>query len=131
MAASTTPIYPLTPQSVPVAVGTANTARDGTGTIATIYDPGTDGGRLDRIRLQATVTTTAGVFRLWQRASAAGTWFLIEEILMTAITPSTTVQAWSYDWVPPIPLVLEDGTLIGGSVHNAENVNATPYAGNF
>ena len=131
MAASTTPIFPLTPSATPVAVGTANTARDGSGTIATIYDPGTDGGVLKWIRLQATVTTTAGVFRLWQRASAAGTWFLIAEILMTAITPSTTVQAWSYNWIPPEPMVLADGNLIGGSVHNAENVNATPYCGNF
>lgn len=87
---------------------------------------------LNGIRLQATVTTTAGVFRIFIRASAAGTWFLYEEILMTAITPSTTIQAWSYDWRPKGgPLVLADGNLVGGAVHNAENVNATPIAGNF
>lgn len=128
MAANTTPVFPLTPSSVPVAVGTANTNRDGTGTIATILTPGAAGTRVDAVRLQATVTTTAGVFRLYVRASAGGTWFLLAEILMTAITPSTTVQAWSYDWIPRVPLVLASGCLLGGAVHNAENVNAHPIA---
>lgn len=77
------------------------------------------------------MTTTAGVFRIWIRASAAGTWFLLAEILMTAITPSTTIQAWSYDWTPAIPLFLAAGNLIGGSVHNAENVNAHPILADF
>ena len=131
MAANNSPIFPLTPQTVPVAVATANTGRDGSGTIATIYTPGTNGGLLRWIRLQASVTTTAGVFRIFQRASAGGTWFLIAEILMTAITPSTTIQAWSYNWIPPEPMVLANGCLIGGAVHNAESVNATPFAGDF
>lgn len=131
MAANTVPIFPLTPIGVPVAVGSANTGRDGTGTIATILTPGTDGARVDGLRLCATVTTTAGVFRVWVRASGAGTWFLHDEILMTAITPSTTVQAWSYDWVPVLAKVLPNGCLVGGSVHNAENVNAHPLSGSY
>ena len=131
MAANTTPVFQLTPKATPVAVGTANTGRDGTGTIATLYTPGTDGGRVDYVRLQATVTTTAQVFRLWVRASAGGTWFLIAEILISAITPSATIQAWSYDWIPPRPLVLANGNLLGGSVNAAENVNATVFAGDF
>mgnify|MGYP001613334690 CR=1 FL=1 len=131
MPANPTPIFPLSPLATPVAVGTANIGRDGTGTIATILTPGVDGARVDSVRLQATITTTAGVFRLWVRASAAGTWFLHTEILMTAITPSTTVQAWSYDWIPRVPLVLASGNLLGGSVHNAENVAATPNGASY
>jgi hypothetical protein len=131
MAANTTPLFPLTPVAVPVLVSTANTARDGTGTIVTVYDPGTAGGRLDGIAFQAQGTTTAGVIRIFVRASAAGTWFLRAEILVTAITPSTTVQAWSYSWVPDLPLILADANLVGCSTHNAESFSAHPSAGDF
>ena len=131
MAANTAPVYTLTPFATPINVSAANTNRDGTGTIATIYTPGTNGGRLDWLNLQATVTTTAGVFRVWVRAAAAGTWFLIAEILVEARTPSATVQAWSYRWKPEDALILANGNLVGGSMHVAENVVAFPQAADF
>lgn len=131
MAANTTAIFPLTPLATPVAISTANTARDGTGTIGTVLTPGADGSRVDGVRIQATGTTTAGVVRLFVRASAGGTWYLLAEILVTAVTPSTTVQAWSYDWIPQVPLVLASGNLLGASTHNAETFNVHPQAASY
>ena len=131
MAANLKPIFPLTPLATPVAISTANTNRDGSGTIGTVLTPGADGTRVDGVRIQATGTTTAGVVRLFVRASAGGTWFLLAEILVTAVTPSTTIQAWSYDWLTRVPLVLATGNLLGASTHNAETFNVHPMAGNY
>lgn len=50
MAANTTPIFTLTPIVAFVQVSTANTARDGTGTIADIATGDTNGTRIDYVR---------------------------------------------------------------------------------
>ncbi len=131
MAANTTPIFPLIPVATVVAVATANTGRDGSGTIATIFNPNADGARLRSVRLQAIVATTAQVFRLWVRSSSAGTWYLYAEILIAAITPSTTIQAWGYEYVFQEGKPLSDGTHIGGSVNAAEQVNAHCNGGEY
>lgn len=129
MAANRYPRFPLTPVATPVVISTANTNRDGTGTINTVITSGTDGTRVDGVRIQATGTTTAGVVRLFTYDGA--TWRLLAEILVTAITPSTTIQAWSYDWIPPVPLVLPTGVNLGASTHNAESFAVHPIAGSY
>src|SRR3990172_2379848 len=100
MAAGTTPIYVLTPRAPVVNFATANTARDGTGTIATLMTAGANGSYFPTLRVQATVTTTAVVVRVFRRVSG-GTWRLLREILVPAATPSTTVEAWSAEWTGP------------------------------
>lgn len=54
MAANTNPIFLLTPNVGVAAVSTANTARDGTGTIATIFTAGANGSRINSIIIKAT-----------------------------------------------------------------------------
>lgn len=54
MAANTSPIFGLTPIIWKGTVSTANTARDGTGTIATIGSAGTNGSRIEEIVVKAT-----------------------------------------------------------------------------
>ena len=64
-----TPTFTLTPIVYGTQISTANTARDGTGTIATIWTVGANGGLCQSVRVQATATTTAGVIRLFQKPS--------------------------------------------------------------
>lgn len=54
MAANTAPIFGLTPVIWKAAVSTANTARDGTGTISTVGSAGSNGSRIEEIVVKAT-----------------------------------------------------------------------------
>ncbi len=131
MAANTSPIFTLTPNCKTVTGGTANTSRT---TFATGYDTitgGTNGTRVEGIAFQASGTTTAGVLRIWHRISG-GSDLLIGELLVTAITPSTTVAAWSGLWTPQKgPFVLSAADKIGFTTNNAETFNATPIAADY
>lgn len=121
MAVNTTPAFTDTPVATVGQVSTANTNRNGTGTVATIYSAGADGSRIDLIRVVATGTTTAGVVRIFIHD---GTNFrLYKEILVTAITPSTTIEVFVAEFRPSVPLLLPTGYSIRASTHNAETFN--------
>ena len=66
MAANTSPVFPLTPI---ITVGntllTANTAKDGTGTVATLYTAGVNGSKLNGVQIAYTGTSVATVLRLF------------------------------------------------------------------
>lgn len=133
MPANTSPIHILTPQGVFVNFATANTARDGTGTIATLYTAGANGGRVEKIRINAAGTTTAGVIRLFRKVSG-GTFRLWREILVTAVTPSTTVETWSYEWkdADGDPLcIMAANDVLGVATNNAETFSAFSEGGDY
>jgi hypothetical protein len=128
----------------PVNFATANTGRDGTGTIAQIAVGRGPGTRIERVRMQAAVTTTAGMIRVFKKASGlarntdgtfasytAPTWRLIAEVLVTAITASGTVAAWSGEWAPTNGHVLADGEQLGVATNNAEACNAEALGGHL
>ena len=129
MAANTSPVFTLTAVCAMGTVSTANTGRDGSGTVVTIWTPGADGGRLDYVRVQATGTTTVGVVRLFVYDGSL--YFLWKELLVTAITPSTTVEAFSIEFVPTEPLALPTGYSLRASTHNAETFKVFAHGGNF
>jgi hypothetical protein len=112
--------YASTANSSHAQVSTANTLRDGTGTIATVISAGSSGTRIDDIAIVATGTTTAGVIRLFLHdGTNARLW---KEILVTAITPSTTVTVWSVE-LKDLALVLKTGWSLRASTNNAETFN--------
>jgi hypothetical protein len=66
MPANTSPIFALTPiASVNALLTTANTALDGTGTVLTIATGGTNGTRIDQVKVRNTGTSVATVIRLF------------------------------------------------------------------
>lgn len=67
MAANTIPIYSKAGQINwhPTLLTAANTAKDGTGTVATLFTAGVDGGRVDRIRCRAAGTNVVTVLRIF------------------------------------------------------------------
>ena len=121
--------YANTPRAALGQVSTANTARDGTGTLATIFTAGSSGSRIDDIKIQATGTTTAGVVRLFLHDGTNAR--LYDEILVPAITPSTTVEAFSAMLVN-LGIVLPSGWSLRASTNNAETFNViVSRAGDF
>lgn len=124
---ASTPQYVGTPKSPTVTVSTANTNRDGTtGTYGTLMTAGATGSRIDRIRVNALATTTAGMVRLF-----IGNALVFEQPVM-AVTPSGTNPAWSTDIVFESGLVLAAGVVVKASTNNAESFAITATtAGDF
>ena len=132
MAANLQPLFPLTPVIGLQDIATANTARDGTGTIADLLTAGSNGTIVNRVTMRARVTTTVGVIRLFIKISS--TYYLFEEVLVTAITPSTTVAVWSGASTlitAALPLSLPSGYKLSCSTHVAENFVVVAHGGNY
>lgn len=90
------------PNTVPIAIGsvnnanvrvsTANTARDGTGTLTTLFTAGAQGSLVSRITVINTAAlgaSTASVARLWRTSGATTT--LEDEVALPTATTSATV----------------------------------------
>lgn len=132
MAVTATPIFLQTPKCWYAQVSTANTARDGTGTIATVVTGGTNGSKIDRIFVFGVGTVTAGVVRLF--ISDGSTTRLYYEIMVSAITPSASVQGWfgSLDCsLPGNEIIIPNGYTLKASTHNAETFNVFAFGGDF
>ena len=132
---ATDPVYSGQAQGLVVAnVAAANTARDGTGTIVTLVTPPAAGYLVRLILLEATVTTAAGVVLFWHTTNSGTTWRKIGEVLVSAVVPSTTNPAWSYQWIPParqrvIPGA--SGNLLGFTSTIAQSINAIVDGGDL
>lgn len=124
MAVTSTPIFSQAVRHAPVTISTANTNRDGSGTIGTVLSAGSNGTVIDHIDITAVGTTTAGVVRLYVHNGSSA--FLWKEILVTAITPSTSIAAWSHHVdcsQRGNALYLPSGSSLRASTHNAESFN--------
>ena len=122
--------YAATPRTAVGQVTTANTNRNGTGTIATIFTGGSSGSRIDDISIVATGTTTAGVVRLFLHDGTTS--YLLQEILVTAITPSTTVQVFSFQLLNQAIILASSSWSLRASTNNAETFNIlVTRAGDF
>lgn len=105
----------------------ANTALDGTGTLADVLTAGASGSRIDRVRIKASATTTAGVIRLFIY-DGTNTYFY-KDVLVTAATPSTTVQSWEADIT--LSLDLPATWHLKASTHNAEAFKIFALGGDY
>lgn len=117
------PAFAVTPRIASVNVVTANTNRDGTGTVATLITGASTGTRISEIVIKAKVTTTAGMIRVFLH-DGTNFWFF-DEILVAAATVSASVQSTRvstrYD-----NLVLPSASWsIRVSTHNAESIDVT------
>ena len=121
MAANITPIFPKGPTGkTRVAISTANTNRDGTGTIVDVTDvAGADGAQVDGVQIKGTVTTTAGMVRFYIYDGT--NWAFYDEVIVTAITVGAAVEAFEAYWTPPGGVLrLAQNYKLGAAPHNAE-----------
>jgi hypothetical protein len=129
MSANTTPIFTLTPRQDVGQVTTANVNRDGTGTPVVIATAGANGTRIDLIRVQAVGATTVGVVRLFIYNGVNIR--LYKEILIPAVTPSTSIEAYSFNFRPEEPLVLPSGYSLQATTNNTETFNIHVHGGDY
>jgi hypothetical protein len=118
MAVTATPIFAQTPYVVAktLAAQTATTTRAPTASanlaaanIVTFVPTSTNGLRIDSIQVNAcgtslTTANAANTVMIW--AFDATTAFMIQEISVTAVTPSATAPSFTTTYVFPIPLNL-------------------------
>jgi hypothetical protein len=128
---ASTPNYVTTPKCAVAQISTANTNRDGTGTIGTVFSAGASGSRIERIRVVATGTTTAGMVRLFIHDGTNAR--LYRELSVSAITPSGTVGVFTAEinYIGDNPLLLPNGYSLRASTHNAETFNVIAEGGDF
>lgn len=130
MTANTNPIFPLTGVLGIAHITTANTNRDGTGTIADLTAvAGADGLRINEIVAKAEGTTTAGMIRIF--LNDGSNWRLYDEIPVAAATPSATVETWRDFIQPRVPFIVPSGFKLGCTTHNSETFNVFAIGGNY
>lgn len=106
MPANLDPIYPLTPkvQWAP-AILTANTAKDGTGTVALVFTAGANGAKIDQIKVRPIGTNTASVMRFFVNNGSVNSTpannTLVHEVSLPAITISEVAQQADIDVLIP------------------------------
>lgn len=93
MAVTGTPIFPQSVKhTTSQLTATGNTNVDGTtGVYTTVYTAGSNGAKIERIRINSVGTTVADKVRLFIGGK------LYQEILMAAFTPSNTVTNYFVD----------------------------------
>lgn len=131
MTANKHPIHINVPIVATVQIATANTNRDGTGTLGTVLTGANDGTRIEKITIKATGTTTAGMVRLF--IDNLTNVRMYKEISVTAITPSGTVEAFSavLELFGDDALDLPSGYILKAGTHNAETFNIVAEGGNY
>ena len=114
-----------------VQVSTANTNRDGsTGTYATLSTAAANQSKkIEKVIVCAPGTTTAGVVRLFLSDTAGANFRLIKEQLVTAITPSATIECFRAEIT--LGFVMPPGCVLKASTHNAETFNLTAIGGTY
>lgn len=114
------PVFFTTPFLIAGQVSTANTARDGTGTLVDLKTGAAGGSRVDEVRVKASVTTTAGMIRLF--INDGSNTRLFDEVPVAAATVSGTVEANEtiviYD-----NFILPENHVLRAATHNAEAIN--------
>lgn len=113
----------------------ANTARDGSGTINTVFTPGASGSKLNRIVVKAETDLADSVLILWLKVGGS-IWYLWKEIdLGDPAAGSTTVAGYEYELgLADRDINLPSGCLLGATITVAPttgDVNVFGFGGNF
>ena len=92
MAANTQPIFPKVPKVQSGTVLTANTAKDGTGTVVSVFTAGLDGSRVDTIKVRSLGTNVATVLRIFINNGLVNTTAANNSLYMERTIAATTVS---------------------------------------
>lgn len=127
MAFTATPGFVQSINSSFVQVTAANTNLDGTGTIATLWTAGSNGGMIFEVIIKAIVTTSAGMIRLYENVS--GTLRLFHEEAIPVVTKSASVPA--FEVRIPLYMPFDASQVVGVSTEIANAMNIFVRGGNF
>ena len=128
---ATDPQFASTIRTAVAQVSTANTNRDGTGTIVTVFTAGSSGSRIETVDITATGTTTAGMIRLFLHDGTNAR--LLTEQPVPARTPSATAAAFQFTLVfgDYRPLLLANTWSLRASTEKAETFNIHVFASTY
>jgi len=139
MAANTQPIFTLTPNAATATIVAANTARDGSGTLVTLFTAGTNGSRLDFVVFTSSQTTagasSARVQRIFLTDNTGANPRLIAEVVLPAVTASATAIGATATVTFTNGLVIASGQIVKvtQSVYAsaADNTDCLARGGNY
>jgi hypothetical protein len=124
------PQFASLPRFAAIQLIAANPNLDGLGVMGAVtFAAGANGSRVDKCVVKATVTTTAGMVRLFISSATATT--LLTEIPITAVTKSASVPAFEtvVDFLGG--LVIPTGCTVKASTEKAEAINVSLFGGDF
>jgi hypothetical protein len=128
---ASSPAFSSTPRIGIATIATANTNRDGSGTIVEVLAGVAAGTKVTSIKAEPEVTTTAGMVRVYLSTDSGSTWNLFDELAISAATVSASVKvaAVTHTYTD---LVLGATThRIGVATHNAESINVFAFGGDL
>jgi hypothetical protein len=120
---ATSPAFAVTPRLASVNIATANTNRDGSGTVSTLITGASTGTRIAELVIKARVTTTAGQVRVYLHDGT--NFFFFDEISVAAATVSASVQSTRVSVVYNNLILPSASWSIRVSTHNAESIDVT------
>lgn len=93
MAVTATPIFSQTPIfTVGQTITTANTAKDGTGTVVLLYTAGANGSRVDSVTIRNTGTAVATVIRIFVNNGATNATATNNSLYTEMTIPAATLS---------------------------------------
>lgn len=119
---ATTPNSTILPQTPNVQVGktiiTANTAKDGTGTVVAAYTAGANGSRCDGVQVAYTGTSVATVLRLFINNGSTNATPANNSLLKSVTIAANTLSevAAAADFFVPINLTLPAGYVLNATI---------------
>lgn len=128
---ATTPSFTSTPRVGLANVAAANTNRDGSGTVTALLTGAAAGTKVFEIAAQPTVTTTAGMVRIFLSVDSGSTWKLLDEISIAAATVSASVKGARNSTVYTNLVLADASHRLGCTTHNAESINVVALGGDL
>ena len=135
MSANTNPIFPVIPNVSWTKLTTANTAKDGTGTVGTCYTAGTNGARVDYLKVRALGTNVATVLRVFvnngsDNATAGNNSLVLEQTIAATTLSETAALADNLVTMDmSIPAGYKINVTIGTTV--AAGLQVTAFGGDY
>jgi hypothetical protein len=126
MAAS--PNFAATPRVGAIEISTADTSRTSPTNVGTVLTAGASGSRIDEVNVVALGTTTSNVVRLFLFDGT--NYFLMQEVLIAALTPSVTAPVVTYISTYS-NLMLPSGWSLRATTNNAEAYEVLAFGGDF
>lgn len=130
MADSFNPIFPQVVKAGMAQINTANTNLDGTtGTYGTVLTAGVNGSRIERGRIKAAESTTAGMIRFFLTDGTNTR--LITEVMVSLIAASISTPSFEADVPALAGMLIPAGWGIKASTHVAEDFNIVIEYGDY
>jgi hypothetical protein len=125
---ATAPAFASTVKAWNVSISSADTSRTAPTNVGTLVTAGSSGTRIDEVTITAAGASTANVVRLF--IYNGSTYYLYQEVLISAITPSASVVAFTTT-LTFNSLVIPTGYSLRVTTNNAETYHVSAFGGDF